>query len=159
MSYEIPQSTDEVKFKLEHMAAYPVKTNLKDSLLTQIVNINETAYLLLGLTTDKSAVELCMTDDSAKTIECTNIYNASLFRPNPLIVTGHRRNTGQIVFVWTYVDSQFEYLAYNNTNGQFTKSYVMDGSTFDYSSVVIAEDKIYFVQKAYAAIQVIMDLN
>ena len=139
------------------MTAYQVKTNLKDSLLTQIVNINETAYLLLGLTVDKVGLELCKTDDSTQTISCDNIYNASLFKRNPLLVTGHRRNTGQIVFVWTYAESQFEYLAY--TNGQLSKSYTLEGSGFEYSSVVIAEDRIYFLCKAFANVQIWMDLS
>ena len=75
LSYEVPQSTDEIKFKLEHMAAYEVNTGLKDSLLTQIVNINETAYILLGLSTDKANAEMCITDDSTQKIQCTNIYS------------------------------------------------------------------------------------
>lgn len=125
LTYELPESTDEINFKLDHMAAYDVKTNLKDSLLTQIVNINDTAYLLLGLAVDKVAVELCRTNDSAKAIQCNNIYNSSLVKQNPLMVTGRRRNSGQIVFVWTYAESQFEYLGYNN--GAFTKIYSVAG--------------------------------
>lgn len=52
----MPQSTDEIKFALDQLKSYDVVTGLKDSPLTQIVNINSSAYMLLGLAVDRVAV-------------------------------------------------------------------------------------------------------
>jgi len=103
LTYEVPKSTSEVKFTLDHVAEYEVTSGLKDAVMTQIVNLNKTAYLLLGITADNTAnLEMCVTDDSVKKITCSLIYNSTLFAKDPILLTGRQRSSGQVVFVWTY---------------------------------------------------------
>lgn len=61
------------------------------------------------------------------------------------------------MFIWTYSENRFEYLSYQD--GSWSKSYSQNGNLFEYSSVVIGEDRIYFVYKGFAWIQVWNDMS
>lgn len=126
--------------------------------MRQVVAVNKTSFLQLGLWSTQAYLELCVANDKDLKIECQNIYSSGLSAQNPLFLVGKQRKSGQVVFVWASENTAFEMLTYNE-NGKIGKVYVVDGSGYEYSSVVIGEDRIYLTMKQYAKIKIVMDVS
>lgn len=69
--------------------------------MRQIVGLNKTSFLQLGLWATQAYLEICTANDEDMKIICKNLYSARLLAKNPILVTGKQRKSGQVVFVWT----------------------------------------------------------
>lgn len=49
LRYKVPSSTEDVNFSFEHLTEFSADSELTDARLKQVVSLNKTSYLLLGL--------------------------------------------------------------------------------------------------------------
>lgn len=101
LRYNVPKSTDEIKYTLEQLNEYSVESDLKDAELRQVVTLNKTTFLQLGLWATQSYLEMCTVNEDEMKITCKNVYSGRIMAKNPILIAGKQRKTGQVVFVWT----------------------------------------------------------
>lgn len=129
---------------------------MKDAEMRQVVGLDKTSFLQLGLWATQAYIELCTVDDEKMKIICKNVYSSQILARNPILLAGKQRKSGQVVFAWTAQGNQLEAITYDD--GAIGRSYIKVGYDYDYSSIVIAEDKIYCVLKQYGMISIYNDL-
>lgn len=83
------------------MNEFSVESGLKEAELRQIVGLNKTAFLQLGLWATQSYLEICTVNEDELKITCKNVYSGRLIAKNPILIAGKQRKTGQVVFAWT----------------------------------------------------------
>ncbi len=140
------------------MNTYKLNSNIANALFTKVVSLDKTSFMLVGLTNTNVYVEKCTADDSIATINCATIYQTKfIVNYVPTLLAASQRKNGDIVIVWTYPQGVFDGLIYKD--GKFQPMTVFAGTTFDYSSIVIGEDKIFFVLKKFSLIQVFLKVD
>lgn len=151
----MPASTDKISYNLEQLSTYKLNSNIVNAILTKVVGLDKTSFMLVGLTNTNVYVEKCTADDSILTINCATIYQTKfVVNYPPTLLAATQRKNGDIIIVWTYPQGVFDTLTYSA--GKFQPMTVFAGTTYDYSSIVISEDKIFFVLKKFALIQVFL---
>lgn len=65
------------------------------------------------------------------------------------------RENGEVVF--SFVFHQGKIAIYTIVNDKVSPMFMFTGVEYDYSSIQISEDRVYFIMKEYASIQIIQD--
>jgi hypothetical protein len=116
--------------------------------------------MVLVLTTDfMTRLNKCTVDDTAQQVNCEEIYTFGFFTKEKVqIVTSKQRKNGDIIFTWVFESGKLSYLKVN-TEGKVRPTFIFTGSIFDYSSIEIGENCIYYTMKKFATIQIVHDTD
>jgi hypothetical protein len=88
-------------------------------------------------------------------INCVKTFERiSAFVDTPTILSGKQRSNGDVVFAWAYNAGKFGISTLSNNKLDLVSVYT---GMYDYSSVVIGQNKVFFVMKKYNQIQVVDD--
>ena len=86
-------------------------------------------------------------------INCVKTFErTSAFVDIPQILSGKQRNNGDVLFAWAYSAGKFGIATISNNTLDLVSVYT---GMYDYSSVVIGQNKVFFVMKKYNQIQVV----